>query len=93
MKCKHRNRLNDAHFCKEACRYCTFEQEAECERRHPEYFMDDRKQLAKLICEATQKTSYKCNDACKALCDCEGCCAYCMTIAEHLLQNKVTVKR
>ena len=53
--------------------------------------MDDRKQLGKLICEATQKTNYRCNDTCKALCDCEGSCAYCLTIAEHLLYNKVVI--
>lgn len=53
--------------------------------------MDDRKKLAKLICEATQKTAYKCNDTCIGLCDREGCCAYCLTIAEHLLQNEVVV--
>lgn len=53
--------------------------------------VENKKRLAKLICEATQKTSYKCNDACKALCDCNGCCAYCLTIAEHLMENKVVV--
>lgn len=51
--------------------------------------MDNRKKLAKLICEATQKTSYKCDDVCKAFC-CEGDCTYCLTIAEHLLRSKVT---
>ena len=44
-------------------------------------------QLPKLICEATQKTAYRCNDTCKALCDFKGNCAYCLTIAEHILQN------
>lgn len=50
----------------------------------------DREWLANRICEATQKTNYKCNDACKALCDCKGCCAYCLTIADHILQNSTT---
>ena len=48
----------------------------------------DEKNLRKLICEATQKTNYKCNDVCKALCDGKGNCAYCHIIAEHILQNK-----
>lgn len=52
--------------------------------------MNDREQLARMICEATQKTNYKCNDACKALCDCKGCCAYCLTIADHILQSSTT---
>ena len=38
MKCKHRNRVNDVNFCLTACSYCTFQQEAECEMKHPEYF-------------------------------------------------------
>ena len=45
--------------------------------------MEDRKQLAKLICEATQKTNYECIN----ICEDKGCCAYCLTIAEHILQN------
>ena len=50
----------------------------------------DREWLANRICEATQKTNYKCNDACKALCDGKGCCAYCLTIADHILQSSTT---
>lgn len=53
--------------------------------------MDNRKQLAKLICEATQKTNSSCSDDLKAKCAYEGCCAYCLTIAEHLLENSVVV--
>jgi hypothetical protein len=49
--------------------------------------IDNRQRLAGLVCEATQKTSYRCNDTCKALCDCKGSCAYCLTIAEHILEN------
>lgn len=52
-------------------------------------FIITRDQLAKYICEATQKTNYNCNDKCKAMCDGGNClCAYCLTIAEHILQNK-----
>jgi hypothetical protein len=46
-----------------------------------------RKRMPKLICDATQKTVYRCNDTCKALCDCEGGCAYCWAIAEHILKD------
>lgn len=51
----------------------------------------NRKQLAKLICEATQKTNSGCSDDLKASCGCKGNCAYCLTITEHLLQNNVVV--
>ena len=38
MECKHKNKLNHANFCETECRYCTFQQEVECNRKHPEYF-------------------------------------------------------
>ena len=42
MKCKHKNRRNDANFCLAVCRYCTFEQEAECQMKRPEYFEEEK---------------------------------------------------
>ena len=53
--------------------------------------MDNTKQLTELICEATQKTNYKCSDTMKSRCKFKGCCAYCLTIAEYLLNNNVEV--
>jgi hypothetical protein len=41
-----------------------------------------RKELLIAICNGTQKTNYRCSDACKALCDVEGGCAYCSIIAD-----------
>ena len=43
-----------------------------------------RKDLLRAICVGTQKTNYKCSDACKALCDSNGSCAYCSTIADSI---------
>ena len=56
-------------------------------------YMGNRKLLAKLICEATQKTGDKCDETCRALCDCEGYCSHCMIISDHLISNGVTIKR
>ena len=50
-------------------------------------FIITREQLAKAVCEATQKTNYNCNDKCKTLCDSNGSCPYCLTIAENILKN------
>jgi len=50
-----------------------------------------RNDLLAAICRGTQKTNYKCSDACKALCDSNGSCAYCSTIAdavEDVLNNE-----
>ena len=38
MECKHKNKLNHANFCKTECYYCSYQIEAECMRKHPEYF-------------------------------------------------------
>lgn len=43
-----------------------------------------RNDLLAAICRGTQKTNYKCSDACKALCDSNGSCAYCSTIADSI---------
>lgn len=43
-----------------------------------------RQELLKAICDGTQKTAYRCNDACKALCGSDGNCAYCSTIADSV---------
>ena len=45
MKCKHRNQVNNVNFCYVACRYCTFQQEAECKKKHPEYFKEEKCQV------------------------------------------------
>jgi hypothetical protein len=45
---------------------------------------DDRKRLLAAICRGTQKTNYTCTDACKALCDSNGNCAYCSIIADSI---------
>ena len=42
MECKHRKRVNDYNFCNAVCRYCTFEQEKECEMKRPEYFEEQK---------------------------------------------------
>lgn len=36
------------------------------------------------ICRGTQKTNYKCDEVCKAMCGSDGHCAYCATIAEAI---------
>jgi hypothetical protein len=43
---------------------------------------DNRKRLLAAICHGTQKTNYKCNEACKAMCSNDGTCAYCSIIAD-----------
>lgn len=45
---------------------------------------DRRKDLLKAICFGTQKTNYKCDEACKAKCGLNGYCAYCSTIADAI---------
>lgn len=45
MKCKHRNQVNNVNFCYVACRYCTFQQETECKKKHPEYFKEEKCQV------------------------------------------------
>lgn len=46
-----------------------------------------RKMLLSAICKGTQKTSYKCTDACKAMCNNNGTCAYCSIIAESIAET------
>ena len=53
--------------------------------------MDNVKELAKLICEATQKTNYDCDEVLKAMCKHKGCCAHCLTMAEYLAKNEVII--
>lgn len=43
-----------------------------------------RERLLAAICKGTQKTNYKCNDACKAMCGNDGTCAYCSVIADAI---------
>ena len=47
-----------------------------------------RNDLLAAICRGTQKTNYKCNDACKTLCDSNGSCAYCSIIADSIEELK-----
>ena len=46
-----------------------------------------REKLALAVCEATQKTNYKCEFDCKK----KGECAYCLTMAEQMISDGVTV--
>lgn len=49
-----------------------------------------RNDLLAAICRGTQKTNYKCDTVCKAMCGSDGHCAYCSTIAdavEEVLNN------
>lgn len=43
-----------------------------------------RERLMKAICNGTQKTNYKCDSVCKAMCGSDGVCAYCATIADAI---------
>ena len=43
-----------------------------------------RNDLLAAICRGTQKTNYKCDEVCKALCDSNGSCAYCSIIADSI---------
>ena len=55
MTCKHKNKLNDANFCKVECYYCTLYQETECKKKHPEYFetnMKSAEEIRKQIVES-----------------------------------------
>lgn len=43
---------------------------------------EKRNELLQAICYGTQNTAYHCNDVTKAMCGCDGTCAYCATIAD-----------
>jgi hypothetical protein len=45
---------------------------------------DRRERLLKAICKGTQKTNYKCDFVCKAMCSSDGVCAYCATLADAI---------
>lgn len=45
---------------------------------------EGRDRLMAAICRGTQKTNYKCDTVCKAMCGADGCCAYCATIANAI---------
>jgi hypothetical protein len=45
---------------------------------------DERSSLLTAICRGTQKTNYKCDDVCKAMCGNDGTCAYCSIIADAI---------
>jgi hypothetical protein len=45
-----------------------------------------REKLALVVCNATQKTNYKCEFTCQK----KGKCAYCLVMADHLIANSVT---
>ena len=48
---------------------------------------DTREMLALVVCNATQKTNYKCEFDCEK----KGKCAYCLIMAEQMIANGVTV--
>ena len=43
-----------------------------------------RNDLLAAICRGTQKTNYKCDEVCKAMCGSDGHCAYCSIIADSI---------
>lgn len=45
---------------------------------------EGRAKLLYALCEGTQKTNYRCNDVCKALCGVDGSCPYCATLADSI---------
>ena len=50
--------------------------------------MDVREKLALSVCNATQKTNYKCDFNCEK----KGKCAYCLVMAEQMISNGATVQ-
>ena len=50
--------------------------------------MDMKEKLAVVVCDATQKTNYKCEFNCEK----KGKCAYCIVMAEQMIANGVTVQ-
>jgi hypothetical protein len=47
-------------------------------------YTKDRERLRMAICRGTQKTNYKCDTVCKAMCGSDGVCAYCSIIADAI---------
>jgi hypothetical protein len=41
-----------------------------------------KERLRSAICKGTQRTNYKCDKIIKAICDADGSCLYCATIAD-----------
>jgi hypothetical protein len=52
--------------------------------------LSDRERLLTAICKGTQKTNYKCDTACKAMCGSDGSCAYCSIIADAIEKEFAT---
>ena len=48
----------------------------------PTVHNNSRDRLLSAICKGTQKTNYKCDEVCRAMCGSDGHCAYCATIAD-----------
>lgn len=46
-----------------------------------------KNKIAKSVCMATQKTNYNCVD----ICENSGSCAYCIVMAEQLIENGITI--
>ena len=44
----------------------------------------NRSRLLAAICKGTQKTNYKCDTVCKAMCGNDGTCVYCAAIADAI---------
>jgi hypothetical protein len=49
-----------------------------------EVVKNERQRLLAAICRGTQKTNYKCDSVCKAMCGSDGICAYCSIIADAI---------
>ena len=50
--------------------------------------MDVKEKLALSVCNATQKTNFKCEFNCEK----KGKCAYCLVMADQMIANGVTVQ-
>lgn len=83
-KCKFKKQLNDANFCRVACYYCTYEQEATCKRKE---FEEDEKPTEDLVAVVRCKdckhsyfvkscSKYECRKGCGTLKYSTDYCSY-----------------
>ena len=54
------------------------------EHRVDPAFKSNREELLSAICKGVQKTSYRCTNPTRAMCDIAGGCYFCATIADAL---------
>ena len=47
-------------------------------------FRSNREDLLSAICKGVQKTAYKCDNPTRAMCDVDGGCYFCATIADSI---------